>query len=138
MLFFRSPQRRGVVRLAVAFLAAISLSGPAWASQADPAVAPPALRDALRSACQNHPAYRATQSRLAASRARLDAVGQPLYNPEIEFAADYVGPDRTVTGGVNLTLDLPGTNAAHLATARTEAADQPSPLLRFYNTRNSR
>src|SRR5690606_22646217 len=52
--------------------------------------------------------YRATEAQLSASRARLEAAGQPLYNPELEVSADDEGPDRTVTAGVNLTLDLSG------------------------------
>lgn len=108
MHFFRLPQRRDVVRLAVAVLAAISLSGPAWAAQAPLAAAPPTLRDALNTAWRNHPSYRATEAQLAASRARLDAAGQPLYNPEIELSVDDEGPERTTTGGINLILDING------------------------------
>jgi len=108
MHFFRSSQRRDVVRLAVAVLAAISLTGPAWAAQSPPAVAPATLREALNTAWRNHPSYRVTEAQLAASRARLDAAGQPLYNPEIELSVDDEGPERTTTGGVNLTLDING------------------------------
>lgn len=108
MHLFCMPLRRAVGRLAVAVLAAISLAGPALADQARPTVAPQALRDALNAAWRNHPSYRATEARLAASHARLDAAGRPLYNPEIEFSVDDQGPERTTTGGVNLTLDVHG------------------------------
>jgi cobalt-zinc-cadmium efflux system outer membrane protein len=100
--------RRFVARLAMAVLAAGLLSGPVAAQQPPDSHAPPALRDALQAAWQQHPTYRASEAQLAASRARLDAAGQPLYNPEIELAADDEGPDRTATVGLNLTLDLSG------------------------------
>src|SRR3546814_6620388 len=45
---------------------------------------------------------------LAAARARLDAAGQPLYNPELELAAEDEGPDRTATAGLSLRLALSG------------------------------
>lgn len=108
MHFFCMPPRRAVGRLAIAVLAAISLAGPALAAQTRSGVAPQALRDALSAAWRNHPSYRVTEAQLAASRARLDAAGQPLYNPEIEFSVDDEGPERTTTGGVNLTLDIYG------------------------------
>ena len=108
MRFFRSSRRRLVARAAVAMLAAGLLSGVAAAAQAPDATAPAALRDALQDAWQQHPSYRATQAQLAAARARLDAAGQPLYNPEFELVADDEGPDRTATAGLNLTLDVNG------------------------------
>lgn len=108
MRFFRSTRRRFVARAAVAVLAAGLLSGAAIAAQAPDAKAPATLRDALQAAWQQHPSYRATQAQLAAAHARLDAAGQPLYNPEFELVADDEGPDRTATAGLNLTLDING------------------------------
>lgn len=78
------------------------------AAPVDGALAPPAIRDALQAAWQRHPSYRITEAQLAAARARLEAAGQPLYNPEVEVSADREGPDRTATAGLNLTLDLSG------------------------------
>src|SRR3546814_5601490 len=51
---------------------------------------------------------REAEAELAAARARLDAAGQPLYNPELELAAEDEGPDRTATAGMSLRLDLSG------------------------------
>ena len=108
MRFFRSSRRCLVVRAAVVVLAAGLLPGAAVAAQAPDATAPAALRDALQAAWQQHPSYRVMQAQLAAARARLDAAGQPLYNPEFELVADDEGPDRTATAGLNLTLDING------------------------------
>lgn len=105
---FRSPRRRVAARLALTMLAAVVLWSPVIAAQAPDPLAPSALREALQAAWQQHPSYRATEAQLAAARARLDAAGQPLYNPEVEFAVDDEGPDRTATAGANLTLDLSG------------------------------
>lgn len=129
---FRSPRRRTVVRLAVAVLTASLLSGPAMAAQAADSLAPPAIRDALQAAWQHHPSYRATEAQLAAARARLDAAGQPLYNPELEFAADDEGPDRTATAGLNLTLDLSGKRRVRrdAAAARVDQATAEARLRR--------
>lgn len=105
----RSPQRRRIARLAIFVLSAVVLSWPVIA--APPALvpaAPPAIRDALRTAWQQHPSYRATEAQLAASRARLDAAGQPLYNPTVDLLGDVGGVERANAAGLNLTLDLSG------------------------------
>ncbi|MGE3106635.1 MAG: TolC family protein, partial [Lysobacterales bacterium] len=79
------------------------------AFQAANSLAPAAIRDALQAAWQHHPSYRATEAQLAAARARLDAAGQPLYNPEVELSADDGAVERTVAAaGVSLKLDLSG------------------------------
>lgn len=132
MHFFRSPRRRFVARLAIAILAACSLPGLAVAAQTPDTLAPPALRDALQAAWQHHPSYRATEAQLAAARARLDAAGQPLYNPEVELSADDEGPDRTATAGLNLTLDLSGKRRVRrdAAAARVDQATAEAKLRR--------
>lgn len=108
MHFVRSLRLRRGGRLTVLALTACLLSGMAMAAQTPDKQAPIALREALASAWQHHPDYRVTEAKLAAARARLNAAGQPLYNPELEFAGDDEGPDRTITAGVSLTLDLSG------------------------------
>ena len=45
--------------------------------------APAPIKQALQSAWRNHPNSRITESLLAAARARADAAGRPLYNPEL-------------------------------------------------------
>lgn len=68
-------------------------------------LAPLPLREALRAAWARHPAATSASAQQAAARARLDAAGRPLYNPEVEVAVDKEGPDTSVTGGLSLTLD---------------------------------
>src|SRR5690606_34386211 len=80
--------------------------------------APMPVQRALQTAWQDYPGYRATQAQLAAAQARRTAAGQPLYNPELELAAEDEGPDRRATLGVDLTLDLSGKRDA-----RRQAAD---------------
>lgn len=95
--------------------------------------APEALRTALREAWTRHPAHRATEAQLAASRARLDAAGRPLYNPEIEGEAEDEGEDRTRTVGVSLTLDVRGKRRARraAAAARVDLATAEARLRRL-------
>ena len=101
--------RLEVARAAVTTLAAFLFCSSAVAAQPIPELsAPEPVRMALRAAWQQHPSYRATEAQLAAARARLDAAGQPLYNPELELSAEDEGPDRTATVGLALTLDLSG------------------------------
>ena len=108
MPFFRFARRTLVVRAAILSLAACLLATEGMAAELPASLAPAPIRAALQTAWQQHPAHRATEAQLAASRARLDAAGQPLYNPEFELASDDEGPDRTSTAGLNLTLDLSG------------------------------
>ena len=132
MHLVRSPRRRRVARLAALALAASLLSGLAVAAQAPETQAPAALRNALQAAWQHHPSYRAIEAQLAAARARFDAAGQPLYNPEVELAGDDEGPDRTTTAGLNLTLDLSGKRRVRreAASARVDQATAEAKLRR--------
>ena len=73
---------------------------------------PAELPCAVRGAWSAHPAFAATESTLAAARARAQAASKPLYNPELELAHDRDGDERTTTAGLSLTLDLSGKRAA--------------------------
>lgn len=107
-------RRRKVARLGIAVAACLfPIMGVAQVQRA-----PAPVQEALQSAWQHYPGYRAAQAQLTAAQARRNAAGQPLYNPEIEFAAEDEGPDRRTTVGVDLTLDLGGKREA-----RREAAD---------------
>ncbi len=124
-MHLRYVARRFVVQVFLAGLLTGMPAGPAIAA-APVAPAPEPVRAALLSAWQRHPDYRVTQAQLAAAAARLDAADQPLYNPELEFASDDEGPDRTTTAGVSLTLDLSGkrrvrSDAASARLTRSEA-----------------
>ena len=132
MYFVRLPRRRFAVRLAGAIALAFTLSPLAIAAETPSTLAPAAVRDALRSAWQRHPTYRATEAQLAAARARLDAAGQPLYNPEVALASDDEGPERTTTAGLNLTLDLSGKRRVRrdAASARMDLATAEARLHR--------
>jgi len=103
-----APRGRCVPRLAGAILVACLLAGPVLAAEPPATRAPAPIREALQLAWQRHPSYRATEAQLAAAQARLDAAGQPLYNPELDLEGEDEGPDRTATAGINLTLDLSG------------------------------
>lgn len=110
-----------VARAAVVILASGAWLSPAFA--AEPA-APAPIRQALQAAWQQHPSYRATEAQLAAARARLDAAGQPLYNPELELTSDDEGAEKTTSAGLNLTLDLSGKRRVRrdAASARVDQA----------------
>lgn len=75
---------------------------------------------AVRSAWSQHPAFAATESTLAAARARAEAAAKPLYNPELELAHDQDGEERSTTAGLALTLDLSGKRAARAAVGSAE------------------
>ena len=123
MYLFRLPRRLSVVRLAVVVLAAFPLLGQVAAAQTPDTSAPPAIRDALQAAWGRHPGSRATEAQLAAAQARLNAAGQPIYNPEMELSADEEGPDRTGTIGLNLTLDLSARSARRLERVEAKALE---------------
>lgn len=108
------------------------------AAQAANSLAPAAIRDALQAAWQHHPSYRATEAQLAAARARLDAAGQPLYNPEVELSADDGAVERTVAAaGVSLKLDLSGKRGVRrdAAAARVDQTTAEARLRRRDFTR---
>lgn len=132
MHLVRLPRRRFAVRLAGAIALALTLSPMVIAAETPSTLAPATVRDALRAAWQGHPTYRATEAQLAAARARLDAAGQPLYNPEVELASDDEGPDRTTTAGLSLTLDLSGKRRVRqdAASARVDQATAEARLHR--------
>ncbi|MCB1569151.1 MAG: TolC family protein [Xanthomonadales bacterium] len=132
MYLFRLPRRLLVVRLAVVVLAAFSLLGQVAAAQSSDPSAPLAIRDALQAAWARHPGSRATEAQLAAAQDRLNAAGQPIYNPEIELSADDEGPDRTGTIGLNLTLDLSGKRGVRrdAASARLDLVSAQARLRR--------
>ncbi len=126
----RSPRRGFVVGAAVALLAIGPWLAPALAAEAG--TAPPAIRQALQAAWQQHPSYRATEAQLAAARARLEAAGQPLYNPELELSRDDEGAERTTSAGLALTLDLSGKRRVRrdAAAARVDQATAEAKLRR--------
>ena len=127
-------RRSAVAWVTVIGLAACVLNAEVAAAEvASPlAVAPEPVRVALQAAWQRHPSYRMTEAQLAAANARLDAAGQPIYNPEIELSADDEGPDRSATAGVNLTLDLSGKRRVRrdAASARLEQATAEARMQR--------
>lgn len=109
---FHLTRRRFVACLAVAISFSSFTQGTSASAVSTGSTAPPALRGALKAAWQQHPSFRVTEAKLAAANARLDAAGQSLYNPELEFLSNKEGLDRTTTAGVSLTLDLSGKRRA--------------------------
>ena len=104
----------------------------AVSAEIPPPLGPEPIRAALQAAWQQHPNYRITEAQLDAARARLNAAGQPLYNPELELDADNEGPDRTATIGLSLKLDLSGKRRVRrdAAAARVDQATAEARLLR--------
>ncbi|MBN8888503.1 MAG: TolC family protein [Rudaea sp.] len=107
--------RRFVAQSALAMAVCISSLEPSFATEPGD-LAP--VRQALRTAWQQHPSYQATEAQINAARTRLDAAGQPLYNPELQLTRDNGGEEKTVSAGMNLTLDLSGKRRV-----RRDAAD---------------
>lgn len=120
--------RRLVAHFAVAAVGFGMWSAPAHAID----TAPEPLRQAVRSAWENHPSFRITEAQLAAARARLDAAGQPLYNPELQLSRDDERIERTDSAGLSLTLDLSGKRGVRrdAAAARMALADAEAQLRR--------
>lgn len=114
MLLFLLPRGRMTVR-ARRWRAALILSTCAAFSSAPMAAAPDDLSASVRAAWSTHPGAVATEQTLAAARARSDAAGRPLYNPELEFDVDDEGQDLTATAGIGMTLDLFGKRRARAA-----------------------
>ena len=119
MVSFGLARLRGVAWVAMASLAGSALITmlPVSAFAAERTQAPEPLRTALEAAWFRHPLSVATDATLSAAEARADAASQPLYNPEFEVNADDEGPDRTVTAGIGLTLDLAGKRKARSTAA---------------------
>ena len=118
-------------KLAVGWLLAC-LATPIAAAPSVTPLAPDALRQALQSAWQSHPTARATEATLSAARARAEAGSRPLYNPELEFASDREGTDRTTSAGLSLTLDMSGKRRARteVASARLQVEEAEARLRR--------
>lgn len=98
----------------------------------DTGMAAQPLRTALAQAWRQHPSAAEIDAQLAAAGARLEAAGRPLYNPEVEFSDEDEGPDRKVTGGLSLTLDIRNKRGARrdAAQARLTQAEAQAQLTR--------
>lgn len=114
MWFSQLPRGRVTVRVR-RWRAALILSTCTTFSSILMAAAPDDLSNAVRDAWAAHPASVATEQALEAARARAEAAGRPLYNPELEFDVDDEGADRTSTAGIGMTLDLFGKRDARAA-----------------------
>lgn len=99
-------------RSSAAFAAALCLAVFVREARAASEAAPQSVRSALQSAWQQHPSYRVVEAQLAAARARLEAAGKPLYNPQVELTRSGEGPDRTSSAGLALALDIGGKRRA--------------------------
>ena len=83
------------------------------------------LDELVQQVWQQHPEVQAAQARVEAERARLDAAGQPLYNPELELDLEQASA-RTSTLGISQTLDWAdkrGARAELASSAMQEAED---------------
>lgn len=122
-----------VARRSVAGLVLACLASPLLAAPAPQPLAPIELRQALLAAWENHPAAEASRAALAAARARTDAAGQPIYNPEVVVNAEDAGSDRTTTAGLAMSFDVGGKRRARrdAASARLEVAEAQARLDRI-------
>lgn len=113
-----------VGRLAAAACLFPMLALPASASPLPTHSAPLPLREALKLAWEAHPTARATSAIQAATRARAEADGKPLYNPEVDLDLEREGADLVSTAGLSLTLDASGKRRvrALLGSARVDQA----------------
>lgn len=108
-------------------LAILSLPCPASSAEMpEPERAPAPIRTALQLAWRQHPDAQVIEAQLAAARARLQAAGQPIHNPELLLEREAEGPQRTATVGLSLALDLggkrrAGRDAAAAVLSRVEA-----------------
>jgi len=73
--------------------------------------APPAVLDALRDVWARNPSVQSAEARLDAARANADAAARPLYNPDLEIAAENADVD-TRSVGFSQTIDWSGKRRA--------------------------
>ncbi len=67
----------------------------------------------------DHPAIQAADAAVDAARARADAAGQPLYNPQLEF--EYENSDtETKAGGISQAIDWADKRGARTSVAENE------------------
>ncbi|WP_266169477.1 TolC family protein [Dyella subtropica] len=76
--------------------------------------APVAITHAIGALWSDSAEVRAARAELEAARARARAAGQPLYNPELQLAAENADVDRR-TVGLSLALDVSGKREARRA-----------------------
>ncbi len=117
-----STKTRGIVIQ----LATLSLIGHALAAPNEPAGEPrtPAttngtLATFVRAVIDSNPQVNAARAALDASIALEGAAGQPIYNPELEFAAEDAS-SKTRAVGISQTIDWGGKRDARTAVAESE------------------
>ncbi|WP_166654365.1 TolC family protein [Tahibacter aquaticus] len=93
--------------------------------------APPALTQALREVWARNPAVQAAEAKAAAAEARSQAAARPLYNPEIEVAAERADVN-TRSVGLSQTIDWSGKRRARVGvgTAEWRAAEAERDQIR--------
>ena len=86
--------------------------------------APPAVLDTLRDVWSRNPAVQSAEQKVDAASARADAADRPLYNPELELAAENADVNRRSVG-ISQAFDWSGKRRARAtaATADTRAAE---------------
>jgi cobalt-zinc-cadmium efflux system outer membrane protein len=85
--------------------------------------ATPALRDAVRDVWARNPAVQSAEARVDAAEAQATAAGRPLYNPDLDLAAENADVN-TRSVGLSQTIDWSGKRRARetAATAEVRAA----------------
>ena len=81
--------------------------------------APPALRDAVRDVWSRNPAVQSAQARVDAAQAQATAAGRPVYNPDLELAAENADVN-TRSVGISQTIDWSGKRRARETAATAD------------------
>ena len=115
-LFVRAHWRARL--FVVASLLATTLAAAATPSQPED-VAPPALRDAVRDVWSRNPAVQSAQARVDAAEAQASAAGRPLYNPDLELAAENADVN-TRSIGISQQIDWSGKRRARETAATAD------------------
>ena len=118
MLFmFRAPSRARCCRAFAGIAIGLGIAASAAADPSEPA--PPAIVAALHEVWSRNPSVQAAEAKLAAARAQSEAAAQPLYNPELELAAENADVDRR-TVGLSQEIDWSGKRSARTGVASAE------------------
>jgi len=105
-------------------VAALAVPAQIKASQAAPS---PALTALVSQALDNNPGVQAARAALAAARAREDAAGRPLYNPELELETEKTAV-RTTTLGLSQTIDWHDKRSVRAEAGRYDRAASEAAL----------
>src|SRR5690242_8384782 len=103
----RSRARLGACAIGLACSWAAAAAPPNVSAEG----ASPAVRNAVRDVWMRNPAVQSAEARVDEARARANAAGQPLYNPDLDLGAENADVN-TRSVGLSQTLDWSGKRKA--------------------------